>query len=282
MPRLLGAHMSIAGGLDKAIERGLSIDCTAMQIFVKNSNQWFSSPLEETVVNSFLAQQKASQLFVFAHTGYLINLASPKPANHEKSLASLQNELERAEALRLPFIVMHPGSHMGEGEESGLNKVVKSLDEIFSKAKDYQVKIALESTAGQGTNLGYKFDQLGYIINKCKFPERLGVCFDTCHSFAAGYDLRTPETYKETWEQFNSLIGLNNLLAIHLNDSKGDCGSRKDRHELLGEGKLGLGAFKLLMGDQRLKNIPMVLETPKSEDLHEDAEALSLLKKLAQ
>ena len=278
--RLLGSHMSTVGGVDKAIDRGLSIGCTAIQIFVKNNNQWFNKPLEEEETRRFIKLQKETGLFVFAHTGYLINLAATNPDNLAKSLKSLRQELDLAETLGLPFTVLHPGSHLGEGEELGLRKVAKNLKELIDNTKGYKIKVLLETTAGQGTNLGYKFEHLAKILELIGEPARIGVCFDTCHAFAAGYELRTEESYRATWEQFAKIIGLDNLLAFHLNDSQGDLGSKKDRHEHIGQGRLGLEAFRLIMNDARFAHLQMVLETPKDPDLKQDFENLKVLRGL--
>ena len=277
---LLGAHMSIAGGVDKALARGLSIGCTAIQIFVKNNNQWFNKPPAEEEVGRFIKRQKETSLFVFAHTGYLINLAANKPDNLANSLKSLRQELELAEALGLPFTVLHPGSHLGQGEAEGLKLVADNLKELLDNTRGYKVKVLLETTAGQGTNLGYKFEQLAALLELVNEANRLGVCFDTCHAFAAGYELRTAEGYQATWDKFHKTIGLENLLAFHLNDSQGDLGSKKDRHEHIGKGKIGLEAFRLLMNDARFVQLPMVLETPKDPDLKQDIENLKLLRSL--
>lgn len=266
--------MSTAGGVDKALDRGLSIGCTAIQLFVKNNNQWFGKDIPAEQLQAF--RQKKT-IFAFAHTGYLINLAATNPENLDKSLKSMRQELDLAEALELPFTVLHPGSHLGEGEEAGLKKVALNIKELLGQTKGYKVKVLLETTAGQGTNLGFKFEQLAEILDLVGEPARMGICFDTCHAFAAGYDLRTMESYHQTWEEFDQTIGLKNLLAFHLNDSQGDLGSKKDRHEHIGKGKLGLEAFRLLMNDERFSSLPMVLETPKDPDLKQDIENLKVL-----
>lgn len=278
--RLLGAHMSIAGGIDKAIERGASIGCTAIQIFVKNNNQWFGKPIDDETVERFKTAQLQHGIFIFAHIGYLINLASDNPANLEKSLKSMLQELELAESLALPFTVLHPGSHLGGGEANGINNVTNNLKQLIKNTSGFKVKILLETTAGQGTNLGNKFEQLAAMLAGINEPQRTGVCFDTCHAYAAGYDLKTVEGYKRTWEEFDKTIGLDQLLAFHLNDSKGSLGSRKDRHEHIGKGTLGLEAFRLLLNDKRFENLPMVLETPKDPDLKQDIENLRVLNSL--
>lgn len=278
--RLLGAHMSIAGGVDKAIERGRSIGCTAIQIFVKNNNQWAGKPFAPGEVERFKSAHDQSGIFVFAHAGYLINLAAPPSDNLEKSLRSMRDELERCEGLKLPFIVLHPGSHLGKGEDQGVGLVIKHLNELIEQTKGFKVKIALETTAGQGSNLGYKFSHLAEIIAGVTAPERLGVCFDTCHSYAAGYELKTNDGYQATWEEFERTIGCDKLLAFHLNDSKTGLGTKKDRHEHIGQGELGLEAFRLLMNDKRFISLPMVLETPKGPEMMEDVENLKVLRDL--
>jgi deoxyribonuclease-4 len=268
--------MSTAGGVDKALERGRSIGCTAVQLFVKNNNQWFGKEIPAEQRQVFLKRK----IFAFAHSGYLINLAATNPDNLDKSLKSLRQELDLAESLSLPFTVLHPGSHLGEGEEAGLKKVALHIKELLGQTRGYKVKIVVETTAGQGTNLGHKFEQLAQILDLVGQPDRMGVCFDTCHAFAAGYELRTVEGYQETWERFETAIGLDNLLAFHLNDSQGDLGSRKDRHEHIGQGKLGLEAFRLLLNDEQFIHLPMVLETPKDPDLKQDIENLAILRSL--
>jgi len=272
--------MSTAGGVDQALDRGLSIGCTAIQIFVKNNNQWLGRPLSSETINTFVTNRARDNLFVFAHTGYLINLASNDPANHENSMQSMRQELELAEALGLPFTILHPGSHLGQGEFLGLGLVAANLKRLLKETKGYKVKVLLETTAGQGTNLGYKFAQLAKILELVGAPSRTGVCFDTCHAFSAGYELRTPEGYALTWEEFDKTIGLDKLLAFHLNDSKTGLGSKKDRHEHIGKGELGLEAFRLIMNDARFIKTPMVLETPKDPDLKQDIENLKVLRSL--
>jgi len=278
--RLIGAHMSTAGGADKAIERGASIGCTAIQIFVKNNNQWLGKSFTDETIQNFKTLQQQSNMFVFAHTGYLINLASEKPENHEKSMQSMLQELELAETLSLPFTVLHPGSHLGNGETTGINLLTKYLKQLIKQTAGYKVKILLETTAGQGTNLGYKFEQLAQMLAGINEPSRTGICFDTCHAYAAGYDIKTKEGYKKTWEEFDRIIGIDKLLAFHLNDSKTALGSRKDRHEHIGKGTLGLEAFRLLMNDKRFEKLPMVLETPKDPAMELDIINLKSLRNL--
>ncbi|MGD0152472.1 MAG: deoxyribonuclease IV [Thermacetogeniaceae bacterium] len=280
---LLGAHMSIAGGVDKAVLRGQSVACETIQIFTKSNQQWRAKPLEADEVARFQAARAASGIApVFAHAAYLINLATPDDDAWEKSLEGFIVEVERCALLKLPFIVLHPGAHGGAGEEAGLSRVTRALDECFNRTGDTAVMVLLEITAGQGSSVGGTFEHLAGIMEHSLYPERLGICFDTCHAFAAGYDLRTPEGYNETIESLDRLIGLERLKAIHLNDAKGDLGSHLDRHTHIGLGKLGLEAFRLLLNDPRLQHLPMVLETPKGPDLKEDVMNLSTLRSLVR
>ena len=278
---LLGAHMSIAGGVQMAIERACSISCTAMQIFVKNNMQWFARPLSTDEIRAFLDHQQRAQLAsVFAHANYLINLAATNPQFHANSLRALAEELIRADHLELPFLVMHPGAHLGAGEGAGLEKITASIDAIWRVIPNVKTKIALETTAGQGSCLGHRFEQIAYIINNVHEPERLCVCLDTAHIFAAGYAIGSEIAVKKTFRQFDRVIGRDRLAAIHLNDSKAACGSRVDRHTHIGKGKIGLAAFRFIMNEPRFRKVPKVLETPKGKELKEDAVNLRTLRKL--
>ena len=278
---LLGAHMSIAGGVHMAIERGCSIECTAMQIFVKNNMQWFAPPLAPPQIRAFLEHQQRGQISaVFAHANYLINLAATNPQFHANSLRALAEELTRANALELPFLVMHPGAHLGAGEEAGLDRIVASLDAVFEVIPEVRTKVALETTAGQGSCLGHRFEHIACIIANVREPERLCVCLDTAHVFAAGYDIASEASTRKIFRQFDRLIGLEKLAAIHLNDSKAPAGSRVDRHEHIGKGRIGLDAFRFIMRNKRLAKIPKVLETPKGKALREDVENLKTLRGL--
>jgi deoxyribonuclease-4 len=280
-PLLLGAHMSIAGGVHMAIERGYSIECTAMQIFVKNNMQWFAPPLAPHQIRAFVDHQQRKQISaVFAHANYLINLAATNPQFHANSLRALAEELTRADALELPFLVMHPGAHLGRGEEAGLDKIVASLDAVFAVIPEVQTRVALETTAGQGSCLGHRFEHIAYIIENVREPERLSVCLDTAHVFAAGYDIGSEASTRKLFRQFDRVIGLERLAAIHLNDSKAAAGSRVDRHEHIGKGRIGLNAFKFIMRDERFARIPKVLETPKGKELREDVENFKTLRAL--
>ncbi len=264
--------MSIAGGVDRAIERGLSIGCEAIQIFLKNNMQWSGPPLREDEVARF----RKHAVPVFAHSGYLINLAAP----HSRSVEALVEEIRRADRLGVPFIVLHPGAHLGAGEAEGLRRVVGHLDEVFAATASSDVCIALETTAGQGTCLGYRLEHLAEILQRARHPQRLAVCVDTCHLFAGGYDIRTKHGYEAVMRELDHLIGCRRIVAFHLNDSKKPLGSRVDRHEHIGKGLLGLEAFRCLLRDERWERLPMVLETPKGEAMREDIENLRVLRAL--
>ncbi len=280
-PVLIGAHMSIGGGVHMAIERACSIHCTAVQMFVKNNMQWFARPLSREEIISFLEhRQRRELLSVFAHANYLINLAATNPVFHANSLRALSEELTRADQLELAFLVLHPGAHLGAGEEAGLEKIITSINRVFRKIPDVKTRIALETTAGQGSSLGHTFEQIGYILDNVREPERLCVCLDTAHVFAAGYDIESEATVGRTFHEFDRVIGLDRLAAIHLNDSKTAPGSRVDRHEHIGKGKIGLEAFRFIMRNSRFRRIPKVLETPKGKDLREDVANLKTLRSL--
>jgi len=279
---LLGAHMSISGGVHIAIERARSIDCTAMQMFVKNNMQWFARPLTRDEVRAFVEhRQRAELLSIFAHANYLINLAATNPLFHANSIRALSKELASANQLELPFLVLHPGAHRGAGEEAALAKIIASINKVFRKIPKVKTKIALETTAGQGSCVGHRFEHLAHIIDNVREPERLCICLDTAHLFAAGYDIGTESGIRKTFREFDRKIGLDRLVAIHLNDSKTGRGSRVDRHEHIGKGKIGLDAFRFIMRDRRLNKIPKVLETPKGKDLREDVMNLQTLRALA-
>jgi len=274
---LLGAHTSTSGGVSQAIGRAKACGFTAAQIFVKNNKQWFAPPLTEDEAEQFRTARKESGIFFFAHNSYLVNLASQDPEMFSTSVRAMTAELERAEALQLPFIVMHPGSHGGAGEENGLRRIAEGLDEIVKSTKGFRCQMALEITAGQGKSLGYKLEHLASLLDRVTSENRFGICLDTAHLYAAGYNIRTPEGYRQTMEQVEKLFGSKRVLGLHINDSKVPLGKRVDRHEHLGEGEIGLDAFKWIVQDPRWASIPKVLETPKSEDMHEDVENLRKL-----
>jgi deoxyribonuclease-4 len=279
----LGAHESTAGGLYKAFERAQSAGCDAVQIFVKSNRAWAVKPLTEEDVARFQAGAEETGIQpVVGHASYLLNLATPDEALWTKSRDVLIIELERCEALGVPYLVLHPGSHVGTGEEAGLARVAQALGEVHAATPGFRTRVLLETTAGQGTSLGYRFEHLAWLMAHTPEGERLGVCLDTCHVFAAGYELSTPEGYAATMESFDRIIGLERLEVIHLNDSKGHLGSRKDRHEHIGKGYIGLDGFRHVLNDVRLAGLPGLLETPKSADLHEDRENLAVLWSLVE
>jgi deoxyribonuclease-4 len=274
--------MSIRGGASMAIERARSIQCTAMQIFVKNNMQWFARPLSREEIRAFLQHvQRGELMSVFGHANYLINLAATNPQFRENSIRALAQELVRADQLELPFLVVHPGAHLGAGEAAGLETIVESIDVVLAALRKIKTRIALETTAGQGSCIGHRFEHLAQIIQNVREPERLCVCVDTAHLFAAGYDISNESSLRKIFREFDRLIGRDRLVAIHLNDSKTACGSRVDRHEHIGKGRIGLDAFRFIMRDRRFSKIPKVLETPKGKDLREDVENLRRLRALA-
>lgn len=278
-----GAHMSTSGGVWKSLERGASIGCEIVQIFVKSNMRWFGAPHGAADVLKFAQERKARKFAaVFGHTGYLINAASPAGANRDNSIKSLIQEIEFATALGLPFLVMHPGAHMGAGEKQGIKRAIAGLNEAFRATRKSAVRIALENTAGQGSCLGYRIEHLAAVYDGVKDPERLAVCLDTCHFFAAGYDIHAPKGWDAALKEVDRLVGLKQVVAFHLNDSKTDLGSRVDRHEHIGKGKIGLDGFRHIVNDPRLRKCPGCLETPKSDDLHEDVENLATLRSLVR
>ena len=278
-----GAHMSTGGGVWKALQRGAEIQCDIIQIFVKNNMQWFGKPLAPNDLALYATELAAQKLHaVFGHTGYLINLGAPAGPNRDNSIKSLLQEMNLAAELGLPFLVLHPGAHLGAGEAKGLEQIVAGLNEVFRATKKLPVRIALENTAGQGTCLGCDLAHLAAIFERVNDPHRLGVCLDTAHLFAAGYDIRRPQGWDAAIEQVKDLIGLEQVLAFHLNDSKTDLGSHVDRHEHIGRGKIGREAFRHIVTDPRFRHHPGCLETPKSKDLHEDVENLAVLRSLCR
>ncbi|HEY5776318.1 MAG TPA: deoxyribonuclease IV [Xanthomonadales bacterium] len=280
MTRLLGAHVSVAGGLDNAFARGLESHCTALQIFTKNANRWQGKPISNDDAIAFQqAWQKSGIGPVIAHNAYLINLASPKQDVWEKSKAALRDELLRCAQLGITGLVMHPGAHLGTGMETGVERIREAFREILPETPP-EVRLLLENTAGQGTYLGGDFAHLAALLEG--FDEnRFGVCFDTCHAHTAGYDLSTSESYSEVMAEFDRLVGLEQIKAFHLNDCLKPCGSHVDRHTHIGQGTIGRTGFACLMQDQRFSAIPMLLETPKGDDGEMDRVNLALLRELA-
>lgn len=278
-----GAHCSTAGGFHTALQRCRTIGADVCQIFVKNNMRWFGrAPLAEELA-SYSRELRASQCkCVFGHAGYLINLAAPPCDNRDKSVQSLVQELLIATQLGLPFLVLHPGAHLGAGEEIGLQRTVDGLDEVIGATRRSGVRIALENTAGQGTCLGHKLGQLCSIFERVRKPERLGICLDTAHLFAAGYDIRTQQGWDAAIREVTSSVGLKHILAFHLNDSRTDLGSRVDRHAHIGQGLIGLAGFRIVVNDARFKRHPACLETPKSDNLSEDITNLATLRCLVR
>ena len=280
---LFGAHQSIAGGVFNAVYRGQKATCDTIQIFNKSNNQWRAKKLGvEEIDRFFAAIEETGVSVVCSHTSYLINIASPDVSLREKSYKSLTEEMERCELLRIPVLVMHPGSHVGSGEEVGMNTIAEQINRLFDVLADNRVVLALEATAGPGTNLGSKFEQLAHIIDLVEDEDRIGVCLDSCHMFAAGYQLVEPKGYRRTIRAFDEIIGLERLKVFHLNDSLKEFDSRRDRHEHIGKGHIGLEGFRNIVNDRRLKKVPMILETPKGEDLAEDRENLTVLRGLVK
>lgn len=278
--------MSIAGGVPRAVARAESVDATALQVFVKSSNQWAARPFAEGEPEAFRDACSEAGLDgrVLAHSSYLINLASPDAALWNRSIEALQIEVDRCHGLGIPYLVHHPGAHVGSGEETGLKRIVSAMNRVFGRkgSRSPSVSILLEITAGTGSHLGHSFEQLAWILEHARASERLGVCFDTCHALAAGYEFRDERSYRKTFREFDRVVGLERLRAFHLNDSKTDLGSRRDRHEHIGKGFLGTEPFRLLLNDRRFRDLPMVLETPKGDDLAEDRVNLALLRSLVK
>ncbi len=278
---ILGAHMSIAGGVGEALTRGKQAGCECIQIFTKSSRQWASKPYTKQEVENFKHNQIETGIeVVIAHDSYLVNLGAPDEALRTKSVRAFIDELNRCEVLGVPILVAHPGAHVGSGVENGIRAIAKSIDEAHAACKGFKVKIALEITAGQGSTLGCTFQQMAQIFAAVVENERLRLCFDTEHAFAAGYELRTAEGYENTFSELDKLIGIEKLAAFHLNDSIKDFGSRVDRHQHIGKGFIGLGAFRRILNDRRFFGLPMCLETPKGPDLKEDIENLATLRSL--
>lgn len=275
---LLGAHISINGGFYKAIERGESIGCTAIQIFTKSNRQWKTKELTEEEVSLFLEKKQKSFIKkINVHASYLINLGSPNKDVEKKSIEALKTELSRCDQLQIPYLVLHPGSHVNNGEEKCLKQITKNIKTIF-KYKQYKTMLLLENMAGQGSTVGYSFEQLAYIVKNSEI-KNIGICFDTCHAFAAGYSFSTKKEYEKMWEHFDKTIEIKNLKVIHVNDSKKACGSHVDRHEHILKGMIGIEAFRLFMNDARFKDIPKILETPK-KNLDDDTKNMETLLKL--
>ena len=263
---ILGAHVSTAGGVDKSPGNGLELGCQTIQIFTRNQRQWKAKPLTDSEVEGFRRELSRCGIgSTAAHASYLLNLGSPEPTVLARSREAFSQELERCRRLGLDFLVVHPGAHLGSGESAGLRAVAASLNRALEQDREACTRILLETTAGQGSSLGYRFEHLAEILSLVQAPERVGVCVDTCHIFAAGYDLRDASAYHRTLDQLDRVLGLSQVKAFHLNDSKRELGSRVDRHEHIGEGLIGAEGFKLLVKDRRFAGTPMILETPGGE-----------------
>lgn len=276
---ILGAHVSVSGGLHNAIKNGTDLHCDAIQIFLKNPNQWQGKLPTDAISEKFRTAWTASNIVdVIVHDIHLSNLASPKPDVREKSRQAFRQQMELADILGLRYIVTHLGAHLGEGETFGLKQLTDSFDFLFENAEAPDVIVLLETTAGQGTNLGYCFEHIRDVIGGSKYSDRFGICFDTCHVFAAGYDMRTEVDCAATFNQFDATIGLDRLKVFHLNDAKSTYQSRVDRHDHIGEGNIGATAFAYILNDPRFAEIPLIIETPEMKTMHEVN--LSTLRKL--
>jgi deoxyribonuclease-4 len=283
MKDYLGAHMSISGGIHLAPGRGAEVGCGVIQVFTQNSNQWRGKPVSDSDAALFRNKWCESGLHeIVSHDIYLVNLASAPGEVREKSLVAFREEMERCARLGIGKIVMHPGAHLGEGEEVGIKRICEAFDQLIEQVPEFAGKILLEVTAGQGSNLGYRFEHLRAIIDGSAFTDRFAVCYDTCHTFAAGYDITTPEGYKKTFDEFDRIIGLDRLLCFHMNDSKKGLNSRVDRHEHIGQGTMGLEGFRLLVNDPRFAMVPKILETPKGDNDEMDAINLKTLRDLVK
>ena len=280
---LFGAHESISGGVFTAIERGKQATCDTIQMFNKGNNQWKAKKLEKEEIDKFFKTIEETGVTVStSHTSYLINIASPDKKLAGISSSSLKEEMERCNLLKIPNLVMHPGSHVGTGEEEGIKRISTNLNKLFDALENNNVVLLLETTAGQGSHLGYTFEQIAQMIDGVEDKAHIGVCMDTCHIFAAGYGISDPKDYKATMKKFDDTIGLDKLRIIHMNDSMKEFGSKKDRHEHIGKGHIGLEGFRNIVNDKRLSKVPMILETHKEEDLKDDVENLKVLRGLVK
>ncbi len=262
-----GAHMSAAGGLENAFDAGTAVGCDCLQIFVKNQRQWRAPPLNSDQIKRYReAQQRTGLTPVIAHGSYLLNLASPEPPKRKQSVAALIDEHRRCAALGVDYLVFHPGAHMDGTEKEGIKRIARSLDEVSRRGTNETTMILLETTAGQGTAIGHRFEQLAAILERAKHPQHYGICLDTCHLFAAGYDFRRPDGYAGMIDELDRIVGLSNVKCIHVNDSKKELGSRVDRHDHIGKGKIGKEGFAHFVNDRRFRDVPFILETPKGKD----------------
>ena len=274
--KYVGAHVSASGGVYNAPINAMAIGAKAFALFTKNQRQWAAKELDTKTIDKWFKELEKSGIqakHILPHDSYLINLGHPELEAREKSLNGFIHEIERCEILKLDRLNFHPGSHLRKiSEEECLNNIAESMNKAIDVTKD--VKLVIENTAGQGSNLGYKFEHLAYIIDKIEDKSRVGVCIDTCHMFTAGYDIRTREAYDKTWNEFDSIVGRKYLMGMHINDSKPELGSRVDRHDSLGIGKIGWDAFRFIMNDDRMNDIPLVLETINEEIWAQEIQAL--------
>ena len=275
---LIGAHLSTRGGLHTVFDRAAAIDASAIALFAKNGNQWKGKELTEADCAQFASIRTVRPMLT--HASYLINLATTNAEFHRKSIAAMADELDRAERLGIHAVVLHPGAHMGAGGDAAIDQIARSLDQVHALIPDHRVVTLLETSAGQGSCVGCSFEELGRMIALVDDKRRVGVCFDTCHVFAAGYELRTRDAYERTMDDLIRHVGLENVGAFHLNDSKKGLGSRVDRHQHIGEGELGLEPFRFLLNDARFARIPKVLETPKTVETESDLKNLRTLRGL--
>ena len=278
---LLGAHVSVAGGVDTSFKRAVELNCTAFQIFTKSNRQWKAKPLNPEEIERYHEQQVETGITpVICHASYLLNLGTADDAVWQKSIEALIVELERCERLKIPYLVIHPGAHLKAGVEAGLARVSQGLDIVHERLPEVEVKVAVEITAGQGTTLGSTFEEINQIITACQQSDRLAVCFDTCHALAAGYEFRTPESYRTMIDTFDQVVGIDRLTVIHVNDSVKDLGSHVDRHTHIGEGCIGLEPFGYFLNDARFQKVPFLLETPVDKDPEDNLRNLATLRGL--
>ena len=280
---LLGAHVSVAGGVDTSFKRAVELNCTAFQIFTKSNRQWKAKPLNPEEIERYHEQQVETGITpVICHASYLLNLGTADDAVWQKSIEALIVELERCERLKIPYLVIHPGAHLKAGVEAGLARVSQGLDIVHERLPEVEVKVAVEITAGQGTTLGSTFEEINQIITACQQSDRLAVCFDTCHALAAGYEFRTPESYRTMIDTFDQVVGIDRLTVIHVNGSVKDLGSRVDRHTHIGEGCIGLEPFGYFLNDARFQKVPFLLETPVDKDPEDNLRNLAALRELIE
>ncbi len=279
----IGAHTSISGGVPGAVDLAEKLNFSAMQIFSKNNNRWAAKPFTDQIINEFKTKLNSSGIKItVVHDSYLINLCSLKDELLEKSRAAFLDELTRCELLGIPYLNFHPGAHGGAGEKDGIKLIAESLNIVHEKTQDYKTSSMIEVTAGQGSAVGYKFEHIRKIIDLVEQKERMSVCIDTAHIFAAGYDIRTPDAYQKTMKEFDIIIGLEKLKCFHMNDSKKEFASRVDRHEHIGKGFIGLDGFRNIMNDKKLESVPKILETPKGKEQLEDVENIKVLLSLIE